>query len=893
MNRFVPAAARFAVACLAAGAVCVPLTGRLLARTDERGPAQATMAAPPATTALAEALITRGFEGLEARRFDEARALFDEALMRAGTPALEGRALWGLGDLADAQGDLPAAADWWQRAATTLRDAAAWGALADMQAAHALKAYNQRDFDRAGAGWRDALEHYERAGDLSRQANVLRNLTFLPATTRPESLSLLQRAQRLADQAGDHATAGAVRHAVSDLRFAEGNLAAAWDELHAALALLEPGGPSTRLARARTSAGRLYRVLGRWEGAAAIQRENAVMLEQTGDLAGAAQALDAASRALMTGGRDDEAYALARSAQVMARRSGDTTRRVVSATRVAQTLVRLHRAEEALAEVDAVALDDKAGALRVSWYETRADALAALGRGADAVAAMDQAPPERAALESRVFWHSRRAEYLLAAGRRDEAAAESALALALLDDLSSTILPDDVSKRQYFDRTRDLIDLHVRLLVRAGRAQDAFEAAEHGRARAFLDLLVSRRTSGPGPAAARARERADEEPSTPSPGVGRASGLTEARAVVAAQSAHLLSYWVLEDEVLIWVLSPDGHLRMARSVLAQAALSTLVRAASGAGVEARRAYRTLHRHLVAPVQAYLPATPGSLVTVIPHGPLFRLSFAGLVDTRGQYLVERHALHYAPSIGALHERPVVPRVRPGPPTTVRRAVFVADPERPPVPPWERMDAWPRLPGARAEVRSLTSMFRPGGAAAIVGREATEPRLRRLLPEASVLHFATHGAVSDSAPWMSYLALTPDGADAGSDGRLTAAELYDLRLEADLVVLAACRTASGPETGDGLTGLTRGFFAAGVPSVVASVWDLPDATAARMQPAFYRRWIASGAPAAALRRAQLALISDLRAGRVVAETPAGPIAIAEHPAVWAGLAVFGRP
>lgn len=890
VNGPAPAAVGLTAGALIVAAVCGLPAGPVPARAGGGAASRMVAAAQPEAAESTETLVTRGFERLEARAFDEARVLLEDALARArreGARALEGRALWGLGDLADAQDDRPAAADWWRRAETTLRDAAAWGALADMQAAHALGAFGRRDFDRAGVWWREALAHYERAGDAGRQATVLRNLTFLPGGSRAESLSLLARALPLAEQAGDRATAGSIRHAVSDLRFAGGNLAAAWDELHAALALLEPGGPSTRLARARTSAGRLYRVLGRWEEAAAIQRENAAMLEQLGDLAGAAQALDAASRALMTGNRFDDAYALARGAQAMARRSGDTTQRVTSALRVAQALARLQRGAEALPELDAVAAGASTPSLRVAWHETRADVLWALGRAADAVAAMDEAPlSDTGALESRVFWHSRRASYLLAAGRHAEAAVASAHALALLDELSSTLVPDDVTKRQYFDRTRELVDLHVRLLVQVGRDQDAFEAAERGRARAFLDLLASRRSSATAAVAAGDPAGAGDEPSTPSPGVGRASGLADARAVAAAASAHLLSYWVAEDEVLIWVLSPDGRLRLSRSPLAQARLSALVRTATGPGADARRALRTLYRHLIAPVEASLPAAPGSLVTVVPHGPLFRLSFAGLLDERGRYLIERHAVHYAPSVGALRESPDTRTATP-------RAVLVADPDRPPVPSWERMAAWPRLPGARAEVRTLTSMFGPAAAEAVVGREATEPRLRQLLADASVVHFATHGAVSDQTPWASYLALTPEGPEAGSDGRLTAAELYDLRLRAELVVLAACRTASGPETGDGLTGLTRGFFAAGVPSVVASLWDLPDATAARMQPAFYRRWIGSRAPAAALRQAQLALIGDLRAGRVVADTVAGPIAIAEHPSVWAGLVVIGRP
>jgi CHAT domain-containing protein len=73
----------------------------------------------------------------------------------------------------------------------------------------------------------------------------------------------------------------------------------------------------------------------------------------------------------------------------------------------------------------------------------------------------------------------------------------------------------------------------------------------------------------------------------------------------------------------------------------------------------------------------------------------------------------------------------------------------------------------------------------------------------------------------------------------------------------------------------------------------LWDVIDAPTSRLVPAFYRSWLGGADKARALRTAQLGLIRDLRAGRVTVATPAGPLAIPEDPAFWAGFILLGEP
>jgi CHAT domain-containing protein len=98
----------------------------------------------------------------------------------------------------------------------------------------------------------------------------------------------------------------------------------------------------------------------------------------------------------------------------------------------------------------------------------------------------------------------------------------------------------------------------------------------------------------------------------------------------------------------------------------------------------------------------------------------------------------------------------------------------------------------------------------------------------------------------------------------DGSLRLWEVYNLQLDAELVVLSACRSAIGPQIrGEGLLGLARGFLYAGARSAVASLWDVDDRSTSELMARFYDGYLRRGLPAAAaLREAQLGILRDAR-------------------------------
>jgi CHAT domain-containing protein len=297
------------------------------------------------------------------------------------------------------------------------------------------------------------------------------------------------------------------------------------------------------------------------------------------------------------------------------------------------------------------------------------------------------------------------------------------------------------------------------------------------------------------------------------------------------------------------------------------------------------AWNQLYRWLVQPVRQHLPDKPGSLLTIVPHGPLFQLSFAALLDERNRYLVESYRLHYTPA-GAVLDFTGAKKAEGG----ERELLLVADPLRMKTPDGKPL---PALPGSRREVQSIARLADRSKVTVLVGEAADERRVRDALAGKTVVHFATHGVLRPDQPSETFLALAPASAGANGDAWLTAGEVYELDLAADLVALTACRSAAGRTSPDGLIGLTRAFFYAGAPSVLASLWDAADEPSSQLATDFYRYYLVGRGKSAALRQAQLRMIAALRAGRVQVPTAAGPLVLPEHPMFWAGFVLNGEP
>jgi CHAT domain-containing protein len=163
---------------------------------------------------------------------------------------------------------------------------------------------------------------------------------------------------------------------------------------------------------------------------------------------------------------------------------------------------------------------------------------------------------------------------------------------------------------------------------------------------------------------------------------------------------------------------------------------------------------------------------------------------------------------------------------------------------------------RLVYTRLEAENIFALIDGG-----TGLKATDfdaSRALSLSPQLSqyrILHFATHGLLNSEHPELSGLVFSlVDREGKVQDGYLRLHEIYNLELNADLVVLGAFRTGLGKEIkGEGLIELTRGFMYSGAPRVVASLWKVDDLATAELMTLFYRGLLKDGLTAAAALRA----------------------------------------
>jgi CHAT domain-containing protein len=300
-----------------------------------------------------------------------------------------------------------------------------------------------------------------------------------------------------------------------------------------------------------------------------------------------------------------------------------------------------------------------------------------------------------------------------------------------------------------------------------------------------------------------------------------------------------------------------------------------------------RHLQKLHQLLIEPIVDLLPTNPQARVIFIPQDSLFSVPFAALQDSQGTYLIEKHTLSTVPSIYLLdltsQRRQTLDQAGQ---TNFNSALVVGNPQ--PMPTYGTYGngiSLNELPGAAQEAQAIATRFQTEP---LIGPEATEQAVVQRMPQADLIHFATHGLLNAQAidtqqqPGTAYrqdlgldgsLALSPQDDD---DGFLTAREIRDLSLQARLVVLSACDTGRGAVRGNGVVGLSSAFLAAGATSLVVSLWQIPDEATVALMEAFYQALQRESDAAVALRSVMLATQSQF-----------------PNPRDWAAFVLVGAP
>jgi CHAT domain-containing protein/tetratricopeptide (TPR) repeat protein len=442
---------------------------------------------------------------------------------------------------------------------------------------------------------------------------------------------------------------------------------------------------------------------------------------------------------------------------------------------------------------------------------------------------------------------------------------------------------DDANKVSIFDTQTDPYLNLQKVLIAQKKNNEALEIAERGRARAFVELLAARLA-----------------PSASTQLTINPPSIQQIQQIAKEQNATLVEYSTIWNEALyIWVIKPTGEITF-RSVdleslnidLGKSTESTRVSAATGRGLNeqdtafaemirgtrdslgtsennlsnqqatnrpnstpsnsqtANPKLQQLYQLLIEPIADLLPTDPNAPVIFIPHQSIFLIPFATLQNAQGQYLIEKHTIIIAPAIQILQlTRQARQKVRQVSPQNI---LVVGNPTMPKIgdPPQQLLP----LPGSEQEAQIIAKLL---NTQAIIGPQATKESIVKQMLNARIIHLATHGLLNEvkSRDLPGAIALAPSGND---DGFLTSSEILDLKLNAELVVLSACNTGRGRLTGDGVIGLSRALITAGVPTILTSLWYVPDAPTAELMVEFYGQLQQNPNKAQALRQAMLIMM-----------------------------------
>jgi CHAT domain-containing protein/tetratricopeptide (TPR) repeat protein len=876
--------------------------------------------------------------------------IYERALARAQQTSLEAqeaRARYGLARVqyyrtqyAGAREHATKAAEIYERIGTTAEIGRVYNFLSAVEDLSGQRAAAQTYSARAVAA-------YDSSNDPAGRARATLQMLRVTPMDFEEQRPLYEKAATDARAAGDIPLEGAVLHSLGDHLFTSNHFEEAFDTLLRAESLLLGTPDFLELGTIYNSIGRVYRAHGRFDEALRFQLKALALHEKGSSPFEVIQSLNAVATVYDRLGNSAQARGYFDRALALADKSSSQRIQDLIRANLSSTLIKEGQYARAASELEQVL------AHGVDAYPARRQrmlslAYSKLNRTRDALDAANTSVDLCKGDESFcVDALGRRAAAHAAVGNAQAALADLNAALELLEGLRIRLVPTDFFKQDFNNAQAYIYSQAIALQVQEKQDRQALETAELARARAFLDLLASRDVQLKDrdrrviaslqeeeiPRPSRIDLQASNQRSltrltlrgnnsVPTPARSTASDL-ELRSFISASpsaaddliataarlNSTMVVYWVGEDELFIWTVSPNGTVQARRVFVPYGRLVELIRETSpfsektsGGSAQALVArgettipiraarpvaWRALYDLLIQPIRSALPKTPGALLTIVPQGPLLNLSFAALQNAQGRYLLEDYALHYAPAGAVLQYTAPKKRAdsRTGP------MLIVADPALPKLTTLDR--ALPRLPGARGEAAQIARLVPANRLTLLQDGAATESGTRDLVADKAVLHFATHAIVSDDDPFASYLALGPAAGGRTADGLLTSQEVYSLDLNADLVVLSACRSAGGSVTGDGISAFARAFIYAGTASLVASLWDVADEPTNRLLPDFYKSWLAGASKSRALRDAQLRLLRDLRAGRVTINTAAGVVSIPEHPVFWAGFALFGEP
>jgi len=313
----------------------------------------------------------------------------------------------------------------------------------------------------------------------------------------------------------------------------------------------------------------------------------------------------------------------------------------------------------------------------------------------------------------------------------------------------------------------------------------------------------------------------------------------------------LLFYWIAPGRSYVWVIQPEKTIcvPLAKESEIDPALQSYRKAIVSGGdtLAAGDANgKKLYDVLVAPAQALIPRN--SRVIVLPAESLYGLNFETLIVAKPEphYWIEDVTVSTAASLTMLSG--ATQKV----PGRTRSLLLVGNAESP------NRD-FPVLPQSQAEMQKVSAHFDASQQKVLQGKRATPSGYLESDPrQFAYLHFATHGTASLTRPLESAVILSREG----DSYKLYARDIVARPLDAQLVTISACNGAgTRAYAGEGLVGLSWAFLRAGAHNVIASLWEVSDASStATLMDKLYEGLDRGEDPGKALRNAKLFILKS---------------------------------
>jgi CHAT domain-containing protein len=500
-----------------------------------------------------------------------------------------------------------------------------------------------------------------------------------------------------------------------------------------------------------------------------------------------------------------------------------------------------------------------------------------------------------------------RAGAQIASGDNDGARSDLIRAVSLIESYRANLATSE-QRSQFLDASHRIYDQLISIDVGAlNRLPEAFELSERSRARALLEE-ISQSSSVDDQLVDQSGETSSGKSGRSAPVAPLSLGdiqsqlpddLTVLQYAVTGNGSYLFLITRSELKVKATTATTETLDQLAREYI-----SLLQSIAPLDEVKAKG--QELYDYLIKPVEKELSGAVNLII--VPDKALHFLPFPGLVDGNNRYLIDSYRLSYAPSASVLIRCLKEDEAHTGGGT--ERILAVGNPS----PLSENSRRLPPLHDAEREADQSARFYDPSSLT-ITGARATEPAVRSAMMECDVAHLAVHCVVDDRSPWLAALVLagttpaqdaplsgraesTPTvGTDVretrssalinavpyepvgdANDGMLYLNEFYGIKLpRTRLVVLSACKSGLGQYyRGEGIVSLVRPLLAAGVPTIVASLWPVDSKATSDLMIEFHRqRKRSAGTLAAeALRKAQVELARTY-----------------PHPYYWAPFIVVG--